>query len=123
MYLSIRMQRATSVYANRVPMDIISTKASRSNRRAMIAEDIKVWVTSSLLTEAWYLSNSFCTCHSSRYDGRYSRTTLSSDFSQRVEQQSISCHGKQNSRHREHGTQKTGRTRANTVCISLFVIY
>ena len=36
-YLSIRMHIATRVYANRVPMDIISTRAFRSNSTAMKA--------------------------------------------------------------------------------------
>jgi len=37
-YLSIRMHIATSVYANSVPMDIMSTRAFRSNNNAMKAE-------------------------------------------------------------------------------------
>lgn len=100
-------------------MDIISTRASRSNRRAMMAEDIKVERNNATFSSGYKPqhivledSQTFCTCHDSRWYGSDSRTSLGSDFGQRLEKQPVSCHGKEHPRHWEHGAQQAAEKNA-----------
>lgn len=55
--LNIRMQIATSVYANSVPIDIMSTKALRSKSSAMIAEMTEIHIQFMYVTSTFRIGN------------------------------------------------------------------
>lgn len=159
-YRRIKMQMATRVQAKSVPIDIMSTRAFRSNTKAIIAintnssliefqrqkfnEDNQIYIshtvysTSGLRAVAFgaalniYLWCSsqvaegmscrlvtammvyYCDVFSKRITCYYSRRECGDDralsrthVTQWFEEQPISGHSKQHTRHRKHGSQQT----------------
>ena len=114
-YLSIRMHIATRVYANRVPMDIISTRAFRSNSIAMKAgrktKATQVLTTEEPDTQLWatiFQGTDGGTCHDSRRQCSHNGTPPAADLAQGFEEQAISGHCEEHPGHWKHGSQQTG---------------